>query len=460
MRRENEFLYTKLYKTLKEQICNGHIQPGEYLLPENELSSHYGISRKSVRHALSLLQNDGLVIKRAGLGTMVPEELIIEKSEPQTLRILTPSPAFFVDRGLPVFMEAFKNKHPHIDIQVLGLPADKFWESFRSSNEMGLIADLVLVPDIKFSELSCSTDFVDIAPFVTDLTDTIYPKIMRHFRSDGKMLAAPFTFSSVFFACNPDLFEQQGIPVPINRWSFDEFVAAAERLTLAQDGMTTQFGFSMHPVANRWLSLAVMNGFTPGDTANHKHVLTHTLSVIQDLFFRKRIATTFPEMVWPRTPFIQGKSALVLTTTFEMANWQNEDMNFIPQVIPLPFDDGCATLLLANAFMVPATSQNVQLAVSFIRTALEDAAQRELTDKTLFLSVKEPINASAKKRSYLHSLNIANNQIDNNFFIDELFDDDIRNELEEEMSMFWLGLEPPASIVAACERLVLESEQK
>ncbi|BBI36282.1 extracellular solute-binding protein [Cohnella abietis] len=460
MRRENEFLYTKLYKNLKEQICTGLIKPGEYLLPENELSTHYGISRKSVRHALSLLQEDGLIIKRVGLGTMVPEDLIIEKSEPQTLRILTPSPAFFLERGLPIFIEAFNKKHPHIEVKVLGLPVDKFWESFRSSNEMGLIADLVLVPDMKFSEWSGSTDFVDIAPFISDLTNSIYPKLMNHFGSEGKMLAAPFTFSSVFFACNPRLFEQHGIPVPNDRWSFDEFIAAAEQLTLVQDGITTQFGFSMHPVVNRWLALAVMNGFAPRDQANHTQILSRTLSVIQDLFFRKRIATTFPDMVWPRTPFIHGKSAMVLTTTFEMANWQNDDMDFIPKVIPMPFDNDRSTLLLANAFMIPASSQNVQSAVSFIRSALEDATQRELTEQTLFLSVKEPINLQAKEDPYLHSLNIANNQIDNDYFINELFDDTVRNALEEEMSMFWLGLEPPSSIVDVYDKLILECVQR
>jgi len=438
----------------------GLIKPGEYLLPENDLSSRYGISRKSVRHALSLLQNDGLIVKRPGLGTMVSEELLLEEIKPQTLRILTPSPAFFLERGLPIFIDAFNKKHPHVEIQVLALPIDKFWESFRSSNEMGLIADLVLVPDMKFSELSHSSDFVDIAPYVSDLTDSIYPKLMRHFKSEGKLLAAPFTFSSVFFACNPELFKQYGLSVPQNRWSFDDFVAAAKQLTLVQDGITTQFGFSMHPVVNRWLALAVMNGFVPGDHANHKQVLSHTLAVIQDLFFRKRIATTFPDMVWPRTPFIHGKSAMVMTTTFEMANWQNDDMDFIPQVIPLPFETERSTLLLANAFMVPASSQNVQTAISFIQSALEDATQQELTEKTLFLSVKEAINQSAKDSAYLHALNIANNQIDNDYFINELFDDTVWNALEEEMSMFWLGLEPPSAIVDVYERLVLECAQR
>ncbi|MFC5407484.1 extracellular solute-binding protein [Cohnella soli] len=454
MRRDNEFLYTKLYKTLKEQIQTGLIKPGEYLLPENELSAYYGLSRKSVRAALALLDKDGLIVKRVGLGTMVPEDLVVEKSEQRVLRILAPSPAFFIDRGLPILIEAFNRKYPNVEVKVLGLPPGQFWESFRSSSEMGLTADLVLVPDMKFSGMDNIADFVDLAPYLADITADIYSKVMNHFSDSNELKAAPFTFSPVFLVCNPELFARNGLPIPESEWTFNDFVEAAQKLTVVQDGIITQFGFSIHPVINRWLVFALMNGFKQTEATRQKEVLSLSLSVIQDLFFRKRIATTFPEMVWPRTPFIHGKSAMVLTTTFEMANWQNDSMSFSPQVIPLPFGADRNTLLLANAFMVPSSSDNVQLAADFIRTALEDDTQRAMADNTLFLSVKESINQMVNSDSYLRLLNIAGSDINNNFFINELFDDNIVHALEEKMSMFWLGLEPASSIVELYEQLV------
>ncbi|MDI4643448.1 MULTISPECIES: extracellular solute-binding protein [Cohnella] len=456
MKRESEFLYTKLYKTLKEQIGTGIIKPGEFLLPENELSSRYGISRKSVRHALSLLLADGLIEKRAGLGTLVPEDLVIAGDKRRTLRILTPSPAFFLDHGLPVFVEAFERQYPDVEVKVHGLPVDKFWESFRSGSEMGLIADLILVPDMQFSKMSNLADFVDLSPFLTGQIDTVYPKIMKHFAAGDRIMAAPFTFSSAFFACNPELFKRHGIPIPEKQWNFDDFVSAAAKLTVVQDGITTQYGFSMHPVINRWLAFALMNGFAPGNIDRQTEVLLQSLSVIRDLFFRKRIATTFPEMVWPRTPFIHGKSAMVLTTMLEMANWQNVDIDFMPRVIPLPFDNDASTLLLANAFMIPASSENAQLAGAFVRTALADETQRALTENTLFLSVKEPINRNAKPEAYLRLLNLSPDRMDNNYFINELFEDRVWNTLEENMSMFWLGLDSPDVIVEKFANLCLE----
>ncbi|BBH22823.1 hypothetical protein Back11_41680 [Paenibacillus baekrokdamisoli] len=460
MRRKNEFLYTKLYNTLKEQIYTGFIKPGEYLLPENDLCTYYGLSRNSVRKALDQLHKEGLVIKRVGLGTMIPEDLVVDGPEQNTLRILAPSPAFFIDRGLPLFIEAFNRKFPNVSVKMLELPIEKFWESFRSSSEMGLTADLVLVPDMQFTSMDNSNDFIDLAPYLSDLTDQVYPKVIRHFKQGSEMKAAPFTFSPVFVVCNPQLFAERGVPLPEGQWTFDDFMDSAKRMTVVQDGMTTQFGFSMHRIFNRWPVFALMNGFRRSDIKTQKQILTQSLSVIQDLCFHQRIATTFPEWSWPQTPFIYGKSAMALTTTFEMANWQNESMNFTPQEIHLPFSNEHSTLLIANAFMIPASSDKARLASEFIRIALEDETQRTMAANTPFLSVKEPINRSQRSEAYLERLNISEKNMDNNFFKFELFDENVVRGLEEKMSLFWLGLEPASSIVKLYEQLVLQHAGK
>lgn len=59
MKRENEFRYMKLANMLREQILSGYIRPGQYLLSENELTRHYGLSRSSVRKALDQLLDEG-----------------------------------------------------------------------------------------------------------------------------------------------------------------------------------------------------------------------------------------------------------------------------------------------------------------------------------------------------------------------------------------------------------------
>jgi len=54
---------------IRDQIRNGHLQPGDRLPSESALCTRFGVSRNSVRHALSSLSQDGSVETLKGVGT-------------------------------------------------------------------------------------------------------------------------------------------------------------------------------------------------------------------------------------------------------------------------------------------------------------------------------------------------------------------------------------------------------
>ena len=68
---EKETKYLQLAALLRESIQEGKLKPGEKLRSENELTAAYGCSRQTVRHALSLLEEEGLLARRRGSGTYV-----------------------------------------------------------------------------------------------------------------------------------------------------------------------------------------------------------------------------------------------------------------------------------------------------------------------------------------------------------------------------------------------------
>lgn len=67
--------YHEIYVRLAEQIRTGELAPGAKLLSEAKLSEHFGASRVTVRHALDLLVNDGLIEKYHGRGSFVTPSL-------------------------------------------------------------------------------------------------------------------------------------------------------------------------------------------------------------------------------------------------------------------------------------------------------------------------------------------------------------------------------------------------
>ena len=68
---DEQRLYRQIYLKLKADIARGHFAPGSQLPTEAELMSLYGVSRVTVRNALALLQQEGLLVRIPAKGTFV-----------------------------------------------------------------------------------------------------------------------------------------------------------------------------------------------------------------------------------------------------------------------------------------------------------------------------------------------------------------------------------------------------
>jgi GntR family transcriptional regulator, N-acetylglucosamine utilization regulator len=64
-------LHSRLEATLRRLIQQGHLAPGNILPGELEMAAQLGVSRHTVRHALGVLTNEGLLRRERGRGTTV-----------------------------------------------------------------------------------------------------------------------------------------------------------------------------------------------------------------------------------------------------------------------------------------------------------------------------------------------------------------------------------------------------
>ncbi len=64
-------VYAKIAEALKEEIRNGHFRPGDKLPTEEELCKIYSVSRGTVRRAFQILESEGTISKRQGIGSFV-----------------------------------------------------------------------------------------------------------------------------------------------------------------------------------------------------------------------------------------------------------------------------------------------------------------------------------------------------------------------------------------------------
>ena len=82
--------YVEIYNSLFSDITNGVYPQGECLPGEIALAQKYNVSRNTLRQAMAILCEDGLLVRARGKGTMVVEK----KEEPKNAACANPLTAF------------------------------------------------------------------------------------------------------------------------------------------------------------------------------------------------------------------------------------------------------------------------------------------------------------------------------------------------------------------------------
>ncbi|NJN81009.1 MAG: GntR family transcriptional regulator [Caldilineaceae bacterium] len=74
-------LYIQIADSLAEQIEAGELAPGDRLPAERELSDQLAVTRMTLRQALHLLQGQGLLVRKHGVGTFVADPKIERQAD-------------------------------------------------------------------------------------------------------------------------------------------------------------------------------------------------------------------------------------------------------------------------------------------------------------------------------------------------------------------------------------------
>lgn len=92
--KKNGLLFLQLHKDLLERIRKGEFPIESQLPTESELIEHYRVSITTVRKAVQLLADEGIVSKRQGMGTFVlrrPERSDAVKTQPLKIAVFLPN---------------------------------------------------------------------------------------------------------------------------------------------------------------------------------------------------------------------------------------------------------------------------------------------------------------------------------------------------------------------------------
>lgn len=442
---------------LRTDILSGFLKPGEFLLAEKDLCGKYEISRNSLRQALDLLANEGLIVRMVGKGNMVAPSIDFKRYDTNTLTLLSPYTSSFVERALPLLISMFNEHYPNVRIRVLNMGYRG--DALRDLTRFGINSDIVIVRDQDFLHFN-SEDFErldDFLPFHED----IHNKLREAFRKDDASFAVPLTYSPIFLAGNPALFEANGVSLPIKSWSMEQFIEAAGRMTYDTngDGLNDIYGFGLSSSLYRWPVLALKLGCRfkiEEDRTIHAAGLTDALAFLQNLAHKQNICPVSELSDWEFLidRFDQGKIGMMLTTTLS-SNMRQE--GFQVKALPLPeCPQACeGSLMIANGFMIPKYAAKLDLAKRFVQFAARYDFQRRMALHTGFLSIYDSVNRDVWTAEEAHALGISEEALPHSSFIRELLPHTVSQQMvERKLKHFWAGMETPSQALERLRRLV------
>lgn len=86
-RREQKYLF--LVEWIKEKLNAGELAPGDKLYSENELGAMFDMSRQTVRRAIGMLENEGIVERIQGSGTYISGRRKKSRKRTRNIMVIT-----------------------------------------------------------------------------------------------------------------------------------------------------------------------------------------------------------------------------------------------------------------------------------------------------------------------------------------------------------------------------------
>jgi GntR family transcriptional regulator of arabinose operon len=139
------FKYSDLAQKLRRQIAVNGLQPGDRFPTEDELVQEHGLSRITIRKALSLLERDGLLSRKRKVGTVVnraieePEDLHMVRGTVLILICNAPENTNEEDHALSSVLRGLEHflAERGFTVQIVGLGRNEQKDRTRLSQILG-----------------------------------------------------------------------------------------------------------------------------------------------------------------------------------------------------------------------------------------------------------------------------------------------------------------------------------
>ncbi len=251
----------------------------------------------------------------------------------------------------------------------------------------GNTPDLAIMFSIDLYSLLAMDAIVDIDSFCTTEEDQewlngFYEGFMLNSRDGDTTYGIPWQRSTIILYYNKEAFEAAGLDPDSPPTTWDELYEYAEKLTVVEDGQTTQYGIEIPSDGYAYWMLQTFcvqqDGFNLMNTTGTE-VYYDDERTVTGLEFWKSLAEdgSMPSGIvsWSTTPsdFIEGKTAMMYHTTGNLTNVKNS-VDFDFGVAMLPANESYGSPTGGGNFYIfkGISEERQQAAFEFIKWMTDD----------------------------------------------------------------------------------------
>lgn len=283
--------------------------------------------------------------------------------------------------GLKQMAEGYMKTHDDVNVTVETVPWDEYWTKLQASAQGGNMPDIVVMhPDEveNYASGGMLMDLTDILDGDTANRSNFPDYVVNDFEVDGKDYGIPKDIGTMGLFYNKDLFDAAGVDYPTNDWTWDDMMAAAEKLTDSSNGI---YGLNAdNNGQNFYWNLIWQNGGEIWDE-DANQCLFDSPATEEAMEY----AVSFVEKGYSPTPadfanlsadeyFESGKSAMTFAGSWMLTEYQNVDgLNF--GVAELPKGKEKASIASGMAFSVSANTKYPEEAKSVVEYLGSEEAQ-------------------------------------------------------------------------------------
>jgi multiple sugar transport system substrate-binding protein len=343
--------------------------------------------------------------------------------EPVTITYFTFSAAPDHTEELDQMVAAFEAANPNVKVKVETAPFDDYFTKLQTLIAGGTAPDTFELNYENFVSYASKGVLLDMTPLVdadAGFADRFYPLAYQAFSRDGKQYGLPQSFSNVVLYYNKDLFDAAGVEYPAPEWTWQDELAAAQKLTDPANGVwgeysPIQFWEFYKTAAQNGCSVLSADGTT--STINEP-ACVEALTWMVDKINTYKISPTDADMagVSDGDMFKQGKLAMLRTGI-----WMFDGFQDAPFTWDIALEPG-----------------NTQKAHHFFSNGVAISA-----------ATPHPEEAAAWAKFFTSSPEAAKIRVDASWELPALDDQALFDQ--------WLAIEPPASrevVFAALDTLV------